>query len=101
MVYYNKKVLVEIIWKLYSIQGYSIIKAITKGNNIVQQNDINWSYLILGKEALAQININTIMQDFKLKLIPLNKPFNKGFEKKSNKKVVLDHKVFSSYIRVT
>ena len=32
------------------------------GNKIVQQYDISWSYLILGKEALAQINTNINIQ---------------------------------------
>ena len=61
---------VDIIPKPYNTQGNNIIKAITKGNSMVQQNDINWSYLILGNEALAQININAIIQDFKPKLKP-------------------------------
>ena len=58
------------ISKPYNIQGNNIMKAITKGNSTVQQNDINWSYLILGNEALAQININTIMQDFEPRVKP-------------------------------
>lgn len=33
--------LVGNISQLYIIQGISIIKAITKGNNIIQQYDIN------------------------------------------------------------
>lgn len=98
--YYNRNVLVETIWKLYNIQGYSIMRAITIGNNIVQQNDINWSYLILGKEALAQMNTNTIIQDLKLRLIPLNKPFNEGSEKGSKKRLLLDNEIFGWYMRV-
>jgi len=35
-----------------------IIIPIIKGNNFVQQNDINWSYRIRGKLALTQINEN-------------------------------------------
>jgi hypothetical protein len=38
---YNKKELTGIISKPYSIQGTNITKAITIGNNIVQQKDIN------------------------------------------------------------
>jgi hypothetical protein len=53
--YYNKDTLLGIISKLYKIQGTKITKAITKGKSIVQQNDINWSNRILGKEALAHI----------------------------------------------
>ena len=61
---------VGIISKLYNIQGTKITNAITIGNNTVQQKDINWSKRILGNEALAQININIIIQDF----IPKAKP---------------------------
>ena len=39
--YYNKCILLGNISKLYNIQGTNIIKAITIGNNIVQQKDIN------------------------------------------------------------
>ena len=56
--YYNIFILLGIISKLYSIQGTSTINAITIGNKIVQQNDINWSKRILGKEALTQMNTN-------------------------------------------
>ena len=38
------------------------MKAITTGNKTVQQNDINWSNLIRGKEALTHMNINIIIQ---------------------------------------
>lgn len=51
-----------------NIQGNNTIKAIIKGNKIVQQKDINWSYLILGKEALAHIKVNIITQDLKPKV---------------------------------
>lgn len=47
----------------YNIQGTSIINATTMGNNTVQQNDINWSNLILGKLALAQIKVKIIRLD--------------------------------------
>ena len=46
-------ILLGIISKLYKIHGTNTIKAITIGNNIVQQNDINWSKRILGNDALA------------------------------------------------
>ena len=40
----NKSATFEgIISKLYRIQGIKIIKAITIGNNSVQEKDINWS----------------------------------------------------------
>ena len=52
--------LLGMISKLYKTQGINTIKAITTGNKTVQQNDINWSKRILGKEALAHININII-----------------------------------------
>lgn len=61
------------------------MKAMTKGNNIVQQNDINWSNRILGKEALTQIKTKIIIQAFSPKLIPYSPPSIKG----SNKKVSL------------
>ena len=71
-----------IISKLYKIQGTNIIKAITIGNKIVQQNDINWSNRILGKEALAQIKIKIITQDLKPKIILHSIPSIKGLNKK-------------------
>lgn len=52
------------------MQGTNIIKAITTGSNIVQENDINWSKRILGNEALTHIKIKIIIQD----LIPRVKP---------------------------
>ena len=52
------------------MQGINTIKAITTGNNIVQEKDISWSKRILGKEALTHININTITHD----LIPMVRP---------------------------
>ena len=57
------------------------MKAITIGSNTVQQKDINWSKRILGKEALAHMKTNIIIQVFKdnqkLKNIPLNIGLNK------------------------
>ena len=35
------------------------MKAITIGSKIVQENNINWSKRILGKEALTQMKTNT------------------------------------------
>ena len=60
---YNNEILLGIISKLYNIQGTKITNAITIGNNTVQQKDINWSKRILGKDALAHINTNIIIQD--------------------------------------
>jgi len=48
------------------------------GNNTVQQNAINWSKRILGKEALAQININIIIELLIPKLNPYNNPIDIG-----------------------
>ena len=70
MFVYNKEILLGIISKLYNMQGTSIIKAITIGNNTVQQKDINWSKRILGNEALAHMKIKTIKQDLRPKLKP-------------------------------
>jgi hypothetical protein len=66
------------ISKLYNIQGTNTTKAITTGNNIVQQKDINWSNRILGKEALAHMNIKIIIHDFIPKANPYNNPSIKG-----------------------
>ena len=57
--------------KLYNTQGINTIKAIIIGSNIVQENNINWSKRILGKEALTHMKVNTI----KLVLIPKTNPF--------------------------
>ena len=75
-------ILEGIISKLYKIQGTNITKAITIGNNIVQQKDISWSKRILGKEALIHMKTKIIMHDFKPKLIPYKNPSIKGFEDK-------------------
>lgn len=77
--YYNIFILLGIISKLYSIQGTSTINAITIGNKIVQQNDINWSYLILGNEALTHIKIKIIIQLFIPKLLLYKIPWIKGY----------------------
>jgi hypothetical protein len=69
-----------IISKLNKVQGTKKIKAITIGNNMVQQNDISWSKRILGNEARAQMNIKIIIQDFRPKFTLYNNPSVKGFE---------------------
>ena len=57
------------------------MKAMIIGKSIVQENDINWSKRILGKEALTHINTKIIIHD----LIPIVKPdiipSNKGLLK--------------------
>ena len=50
--------LLGIISKLYIIHGTNTMNAITIGSKIVQENDINWSKRILGKDALTHINTN-------------------------------------------
>ena len=77
---YNKEILLGIISKLYNIQGTKITNAITIGNKTVQQKDINWSKRILGKDALAHINTNIIIQDLTPKVKPYNNPSIKGSE---------------------
>jgi hypothetical protein len=79
---YNKFMLLGNISKLYSIHGTNITKAITIGNNIVQQKDINWSKRILGNEALAHIKTNTIKHDLIPKAKPYISPSTKGSENK-------------------
>ena len=74
--------LLGMISKLYNIHGTNITKAITRGNNIVQQKDINWSKRILGNEALTQMKIKIIIQDFTPKVKPYNNPSSKGSENK-------------------
>lgn len=56
--------------KLLSIQGTKTIKAKSKGNNSVQQNDISWSNRIRGREARIQMNMNTKIEV----LIPKTRP---------------------------
>jgi hypothetical protein len=55
-----------------------MINAKITGNRTVQQNDINWSKRILGKEALAQIKVNIIIELFIPKFKPYNNPSNVG-----------------------
>ena len=54
--------------KPYTTQGNNTTNAIIKGNNTVQQTDINWSKRILGKEALTQINTKLRKQFLMLNL---------------------------------
>ena len=83
MIAYSSAIFIGIISKLYSKQGTSTINAITIGSNIVQLNNINWSNLIRGKDALTQIKVNIIIEDFTPKFIPYNIPSIKGLEKNS------------------
>ena len=78
-IYYNNWIFVGIISKLYTIQGINTINAITIGKSIVQENDINWSKRILGKEALTHMNINIIIHDLIPIIKPDNIPSNKGY----------------------
>lgn len=56
-------------------QGIKKIKANTNGKNFVQHKLINWSNLILGKDARIQINKKTKMDIFKPKTKPSIKPW--------------------------
>lgn len=78
---YNKEKLQGKIFKPITIQGIVIIYAIIIGNNIVQQADINWSNLILGNEALAQMNIKIRIDVLKAKFKLLD-----GLNKKPDKR---------------
>lgn len=60
-------------------QGIKIMNANNKGNNTIQQNDINWSNLILGNEALTQMKTKTNIELFNPKVKPENRPFINGF----------------------
>ena len=82
---YNNDILLGIIPKLYIIHGTNTAKDITRGSNIVQQMDINWSNLTLGKEALTHIKTKTRIQVF----IPIIKPYNIPSSKGSENKVLL------------
>lgn len=66
--------LLGIMEKLNNIQGINITKAITRGSKTVQQKDINWSYRILGNEALAHIKTKIKVHDFTPKAVPCNNP---------------------------
>lgn len=80
--YYNKKTLLGIVEKLCKAQGTTIINETTKGNKIVQQNDINWSKRILGNEALAHIKTKIIIQVFNPKVKPYKIPSIMGSDRK-------------------
>ena len=60
------------------IQGIKIINANNKGNKTVQQNDINWSNLILGNEALTHIKVKINIELFTPKLKPYIDPSKAG-----------------------
>ena len=72
--------LLGIMSKLYIIHGTNTMKAITIGNSIVQEKDINWSKRILGNEALTHIKTNIIIQAFTPIVIPDNIPSINGVE---------------------
>lgn len=76
--------LVGIISKLYTMQGISTIKAMIIGKSMVQENDINWSNLIRGNDALVQININIITHDLIPIISPVTRPSNNGLLKISS-----------------
>jgi len=56
------------------------MKAITIGSKIVQENNINWSKRILGKEALTQMKTKTIVHDLIPKVKPEISPSINGLE---------------------
>ena len=60
------------------IIGRINIKANINGNKTVQQNVINWSYLIRGKLARVHIKVKTNIQVLIPKDIAYNPPSNKG-----------------------
>ena len=60
------------------------MKAITTGSKIVQENNINWSKRILGKEALTHIKTKTIIHDLIPKVKPEISPSINGLEKISS-----------------
>ena len=64
--------------KEYNKQGTNTINPNKRGNNTVQQKDINWSNLILGNEALTHMKTNTIIEVFTPKTTLKSKPFNEG-----------------------
>ena len=53
-------------------QGTKIINDTAKGNECNQQNCINWSYLNLGKVALAKTNMKQIIQVLIPKIRPVS-----------------------------
>lgn len=60
--------------KACSKPSINIMLANSSGNNIVQQNDISWSNLIRGKDALIHMNKNTNIELFTPKEILLKIP---------------------------
>ena len=76
---YNMLIFIKNASNWNKIQGIKTMKANNKGSKTVQQNDINWSNLILGNEALTQIKTNTKNELFKPRIKPDNNPLIKGF----------------------
>ena len=76
---YNMLIFIKNASNWNKIQGINTINANNKGNSTVQQNDINWSNLILGNEALTQINTKTKNELFKPKVKPESSPLINGF----------------------
>ena len=64
------------------------MKAITTGSKIVQENDINWSKRILGKEALTHMKTKTMIHDLTPKVKPDIIPSINGLEKISSLLVI-------------
>ena len=79
---------------MYNNEGISIINANRIGNNTVQQNDISWSNLILGNDALTQMKTNTIIELFIPKVKPYNNPSKLELQK--NKDFIKTTKIASS-----
>ena len=85
------------------------MNAIIIGNKTVQQYDINWSKRILGKEALAHINTNIIIQDFrpniKLEIKPSKKTLKKfisvSAERKLNKSMKKRLKIKNRFTNIS
>lgn len=74
----KKNGLRENISELNKIHRFIIIIAKSIGNNTFQQSDIHWSNLFVYKDALAQIKINIIIQDFTPNITPLIIPSING-----------------------
>lgn len=74
------------------IDGTRIIIANTNGSKTIQQTCNSWSYLILGKLALTQMNKNTTAVAFNPNTNPLIAPSTNGIEvnpiRRSPKEVV-------------
>lgn len=89
--YYNIFMFIKNASNWNNIQGIKIINANNTGSSTVQQNDINWSNLILGNEALTQMKTKTNIELFIPKIKPENKLFiNEFFNKIWNFKFSYD-----------